>query len=158
LNILFAGPSNAEVNASFGIWAAKRIFENGGHFAPPFSTMGVFDGSELIAVIVFHNYSAEHGVIEISGAADTPRWLAKPVLWAMFSFPFLKLGCQMVTMRVDPEDRRLKRILTAYGFTNIRIPRLRGRDKDEILYMLTDDAWRSNGFHKELSDGQKERS
>lgn len=158
MNILFATSKEPEANQAFGQWAALRIFQNGGSFAPPFSTMGVFDGGNLIAVIVFHNYSSEHGVIEISGAADTPRWLTRQVLYQMFAFPFLMLGCQMITMRVDPADKRLRRILTAYGFDHITIPRLRGRDKDETLYMLTDDQWKANGFHERMTDGQEKRS
>lgn len=155
MDVLFATSREPEINEAFGTWAAQRIFAAGGSFAPPYSTMGVFDESTLIGVIVYHNYSADHGVIELSGAADTPRWLTRHVLFHMFAFPFLSLGCQMVTMRVDPADRRLRRILTAYGFDSITIPRLRGRDKDETLYTLTDDKWKANGFHERMTDGQK---
>lgn len=158
MNVLFATSHEQEVNNALGQWAALRIFESGGSFAPPFSTMGVFDNADLIAVIVFHNYSSDHGVIEISGAAETPRWLTRPVLYRMFAFAFITLGCQLVTMRVDPADKRLRRILTAYGFDTITLPRFRGRDKDETLYTLTDDKWIANGFHERMTDGQEKRA
>src|SRR5690606_2224075 len=79
------------------------------------------------------------GAIEVSGAADTPRWLTKKVLWEMFAYPFEHLGCQIVVMRVSTENTRLHRILTAYGFECYRIPRLRGRHEDELIFTLTDD-------------------
>lgn len=155
MNVLFATSCDGLLNDNLGQWAALRVFENGGSFGPPFSTMGVFEDEALVAVVVYHNYSREHGVIEISAAADTPRWLTRGVLLQLFKFPFEALGCQLVIMRVDPENKRLRRILTAYGFDHLTIPRMRGRDKDETLYMLTDDQWRANGFHERTNHGQK---
>lgn len=109
----------------------------------------------LVACIIYHNYSPANGVMEFSGAAVTPRWLTKPVLHEMFAYPFEQVGCQTVVARVSANDDRLGRMLPAYGFTSYRLPRLRGRDEDEILYVLHDDVWRANGFHKVLKYGKK---
>lgn len=119
--------------------------------------MGVLDGEKLVAGVVYHNWEPEHGVIEISGAASTPRWLTRPVLWQMFAYPFVGVGCQMLLMRVSQHNeqwngRGLPRLLKAYGFTRHTIPRLYGRHEDGHVFSLTDDAWRANGFHrKELA-------
>nr|DAF83398.1 MAG TPA: hypothetical protein [Caudoviricetes sp.]DAK00527.1 MAG TPA: hypothetical protein [Caudoviricetes sp.] len=115
--------------------------------------LGVADGAKLVAGVVYHNWEPEHGVIELSGAATTPRWLTRPVLWTMFSYPFAGIGCQMAVMRVSARNqqwngRGLPRLLKAYGFENHTIPRLYGRDEDGQIFTLTDDAWRANGFHK----------
>lgn len=119
--------------------------------------LGVADGDRLIGGVVFHNWEPEHGVIELSGAAVTPHWLTRPVLWQMFSYPFLGIACQLAVMRVSERNRQwngrgLPRLLTAYGFERHTIPRLYGRQEDGLLFTLTDDAWRTNGFHnKELA-------
>ena len=115
--------------------------------------MGVLDGEKLVAGMVYHNWEPEHGVIEISGAATTPRWLTRRVLWQMFAYPFAGIGCQMLVMRVSQRNeqwngRGLPRLLTAYGFDKHTIPRLYGRQESGHLFTLTDDAWRVNGFHK----------
>ena len=110
--------------------------------------MGVFDGT-LIAAVVFNNYHPESGVIEMHAAASTPRWLTRRVLWEMFNYVFNRMGCQMAVLRVSERNNRLLRILTAYGFEHTVIPRLRGRDEGERIFWLTEEAWRSNGFHKE---------
>lgn len=110
--------------------------------------MGVLDGTELVACMLFNNWQPEAGVIEIHGAGVTPRWLTKPVLKEMFDYPFRQLGCQNVIMRVSERDNRLLRMLTAYGFENVAIPRLRGRDEGERIFWLTDDAWNANKFNK----------
>lgn len=124
------------------IWGKPRDFPLG-------TGLAVLDGGGLAAGLVYYDYDKDAGVIQISGAAETPRWLTRPVLFEMFSYPFNQMECQAVVMRVDPDDKRLERILTAYRFEKHEIPRLRGRDKNECLFILTDDAWKANGFHKD---------
>lgn len=145
-----------------GPWVAARIEGCERGFGEPgykFKALAVSDGKDLVAGMVYHNWHPEAGVIEISGAASTARWLTRPVLWAMFSYPFDGIGAQMVVMNVSPENemfngRGLKRLLKAYGFKEHLIPRLKGREKDGILFTLTDDDWRANGFHKEHGVGK----
>lgn len=139
-----------------GEFASWRIFDRPDGFGPH-TSMGVFDGVTCVAAMIYHNYSRENGVVELSGAASTKRWLTKPVLWEMYNYPFNQLGCQIVVQRNSAEDKPLERMLTAYGFVGYRIPRLRGRDEDEIIFTLTEETWRSNGYH-EVRDGRKVRA
>ena len=135
-----------------GEWLCGKL---GTRLAEPYYCMGVFESGSLVAVMLYHNYSREAGVIEISGAAETARWLTKPVLHEMFAYPFDQLGCQNVVMRVSDKNTRLPRILTAYGFDSVHVPRIRGRDEGERVFWLTDEAWKANGFHREKADGEK---
>jgi len=115
-----------------------------------YTAMGVANASNtIIAVMLFHDYDADAGIIQISGASEDPRWLTRPVLREMFAFPFDEIGCQAVVMRVDPDDKRLDRILKAYGFQRFDLPRIRGRDKGEAIFLLFDDVWRSSKFNRE---------
>lgn len=153
MNTVWGGSANADANDALANWCAAHIGLPR-PFEPPYSTMGVFDGEKLIAVMLYNNWQPEAGVIEIHGAATDKRWLTKAVLWEMFSYPFQRAGAQLVVMRVSERNsmwngRGLPRLLKSYGFNDYRIPRLRGRGEDEILYTLTDDDWRANGFHKE---------
>lgn len=133
--------SALEVFASERIWGKRKEFGIG-------RAMAVAHKGQVIAALFYTNYDPDCGTIEISGAADTPRWLTRKVLWEMFRFPFIGLGCQAVFMRGDIENGHLHRILPAYGFKRYDIPRLRGRDKIESVYVLSDDDWKANGFHK----------
>lgn len=111
-------------------------------------TLGVVEGDRLVAGVVYHNWNPESAVIELSAASVSKRWLSRPVLEAMFKYPFEDIACQMVVLRVSENNRSMYRIATAYGFTPYPIPRLRGRDEAEIIFTLTDDAWRNSRFHK----------
>lgn len=147
--------TDARTNANLAAWVGQKLFGDKARGFGPCTTMAVFDEQELLGVMVFHNYESAAGIIEVSGAANDPRWLTRPVLRQMFAFPFDELGCQMVVMRVSETNARLMRILTAYGFQSYRIPRLRGRNEDEIVFTLTDDRWRNNGFHRRIvADGK----
>lgn len=109
------------------------------------------------AVVLFHNWDPGAGVVEITAASDSKRWLTRPVLLELFSYPFDRLGCQAVVARMAPE-RPLARMFTAYGFKRYDLPRLRGRNEGEAVLILGDDDWRSNGFHKEHGHGQERTS
>ena len=146
------------LNAALAGWVNGKLFGESGTGFGPCTTMGVFDGDHLLGVMVYHNYNSKAGVIEISGAAEHARWLTNAVLLEMFAYPFDQIGCQLVVMRVSEENRRLSRILTAYGFDRYKIPRLRGRHEDEIVFTLTDDRWRNNRFHRRVIDNGKELS
>lgn len=159
MNVLWAAADKPELNEALGNWCAAHIGLKRG-FERPYSTMGVFDGSELISVTLYNNFQREAGVIEFHGAATDKRWLNRETLWEMFSYPFMRLECQLVVTRNSERNemwngRGLHRMLMAYGFDHYRIPRLRGRDEAEIIWTLTDTAWSANGFHKEMHDGQR---
>ena len=131
-------------------FASTRIFGKPKPFGSG-TAMGVVDGAKVVSSVVFYDYDADAGVIQISAAADTPRWLTRQILKEMFGYPFNGLGCQAVVMRVDPDNTRLARILHAYGFTSHTVPHLRGKNKAECLFVLSSDDWRENGFHKEVA-------
>lgn len=152
MQIVWGGSGNADLNRALGGWCSAQIGLPR-PFEEPYTTMGVFDSEALVAVMLYNNYQPEAGVIEIHGAGITPRWLTRPVLEAMFEYPFGQLGCQLVVMRVSERNSRLRRMLTAYGFEHVTIPRLRGRDEGERIFWLTDDAWRANGFYKDYANG-----
>ena len=130
------------------IWGSPREM-------PLVTALAIADGATPIAGVVFTNYDDETQTLEISAASQSKRWLSRPILFEIYSYCFDQMGCQAVIQRNDPADKPLARMLTAYGFNRYDIPRLRGRNKGEAIFVLTDDAWRANGFHKENSDGQE---
>lgn len=154
MNMIWGSEREPDLNGYLWRWASMQLFGGLDGFGPC-TTMGVFAGPELIAVVVYHNMCRRSMVMELSAASLSPRWLTRPVLKEMFEYPFLQLGCQMVVLRVSEKDKRLARILTAYGFESYTIRRLRGRNEDEIVYTLTDDDWRNNRFQRKVIESGK---
>jgi RimJ/RimL family protein N-acetyltransferase len=122
-------------------------------FGSNFTAMGVDHDGTLIGGFVFTNWSPEAGTIEISYAGVDRRWLTRPVLHAAFTYVFDGIGCQMAVAQTPARLRHAVRIARAYGFKQVAIPRLYGRDQDGIISTLTAEDWRLNGFHKEHRHG-----
>jgi hypothetical protein len=131
------------LNQTFSLWASKKIFGDFTGFGPC-CTLGVFDGADLAAVVVYHNYQKSAGVVELSTASTTKRWLTRSVLSQMFESAFDGLMCQLVVIRV-PETSHMRPMLRSYGFRCYEIPNLRGRGQSEFLHTLTDNEWRDRG-------------
>lgn len=114
-----------------------------------YCSLGVLDDDRLVAGVLYHNHYPDAGVIELTAASISKRWLTRPVLKAIFALPFERFGCQLCVLRVSETNRSMLRIGRAYGFESYAIPRLRGRDEAEHILTLTDDDWRRSRFHKE---------
>lgn len=145
MQIVWGGVKDAEINAGIGEFVSRMVpgCERGfGKFA----SMGVVRGGELIAGVIYHNWSPETGAIEISAAASDPRWLTKETLRALFAYPFDGIGCQIVVARIAESNSRARRMWRAVGSIEYIIPRLRGRNEAEAIMVLTDDAWRNFGI------------
>jgi RimJ/RimL family protein N-acetyltransferase len=116
--------------------------------------IGVMDNDgALIAGLVYHNYDPDAEVIEISAAA-LPRqyWMTRETLYRMYAYPFLEVGCQMVVQRIEASDERQQRMMAAFDFMLIRVPRMLGRDKDGVLCLLTYEDWIANKFNRRLRE------
>jgi len=148
MEIVWGGASNPDDNFKMGAWCANQIWPGQGKTFDSFTTMGMIRKGNLVAVVVFHNWQPDNGVIEMSGASIDKRWLTRRTLHEMFSYCFDKAGCQLVVMRTSANSKVLNRIMKPYGFKSHRIPRLRGRHEDEIINTLTDDDWKNNKFEQ----------
>lgn len=110
--------------------------------------IGFVEDGTLIGGTVYTNWDPRAGVIELSTAATTPRWLSPRVLHAIFSYPFDEIGCQMVVLRVSERNTRMVKIAKRFGFEGYLIDRLRGRDEAEWVFTLTAEAWRDTKFER----------
>ncbi|MBK1870077.1 N-acetyltransferase [Taklimakanibacter albus] len=122
-------------------------------FGENFTAIGVDHEDELVGGFVFSHWSPDAGTIEISYAGTNRRWLTRPVLYAAFSYVFDGIACQMAIARTPASLQHAVRIVRAYGFKQVTIPRLFGPDQDGIVSTLTAEDWRKNGFHKENAHG-----
>ena len=147
MRLVWGGEANPIDNATIAQFVASHIpgcergFDN-------FTTLGLVDQERLVAGVVFHNYAPEAGVIELSSASVSRRWLTRPMLKGMFGYPFDQIGCQMVVLRVSERNAVMIEIAERFGFQAYRIPRLRGRAEAEIIFTLTDDDWRNHAVNR----------
>ena len=130
--------AHLKMDAAIGDWVAQRlpIVRDHRDFGP-FTTMGVFDdrGTRpvLIAGAVFHRFRTFD--MEITFAADTPRWATRGVIRAILDYPFNQVGCERVTTIVGRKNKRSRKLQKGLGFKEEGIVR-RGYDgrQDAVIY------------------------
>lgn len=142
--IVWAKPGSPECG-TIERFVSERIGDDGDGFGQC-AALGVVRDGRLIAGVVYHNWRPSAGVIEMSAAAEDRRWLQRPVLRAMFAYPFDEVGCQLVVARHRESATHLRRMWTAAGADEVVIPRLRGRDEGEAVATLTAETWKQGKF------------
>lgn len=125
---------------STGVWGEPDRLEN-------YCSMAVLENGNLIAGTVYHNWYPDEGVVELTSFSLSKRWLTKKVIRAMFSLPFACLGCQLVVLRVSERNTVMLNIARSFGFTEVYIARLRGRDHGEFIFSYTDDQWKASRYN-----------
>lgn len=135
-------------------WVAQRIPGCGSGFGNC-QALGVIHKGRLIAGVVFHNWNPEAQIIEVSGAADDPRWFTRSVINTALGYVFDRLGCQMLIARQRLDNDRAREPWLAIGGEERAIPRLYGREIDGSIITLTEEAWRQSKFCKESGHGRK---
>lgn len=146
MNIIWGDSRNPELRFQLSAFVERSIGGSGFGFGNS-TAMGIFDAQKFIAAVVFHNWEPRAGVIEMSAASVSKRWLTREVLQRMFDYVFDDAACQMVVLRVSERSKAMVRIARAYGFSEVRIPRLRGRDEAEFIFTYTDDDWQRSRFN-----------
>lgn len=132
-------------------WVAQRIPACGRGFGDC-RAFGVFRDEEVIAGVVFHNWSPEFGTIEMSAASESRRWLTRPILHKIFAYPF---GfCQMVFAQ-HSTDNPARRIWQRLGADEHLIPRLHGPDTVAAIATLTKEAWTAGPYYQGGQNGQR---
>ena len=117
------------------------------------SAIGVTDeNGELIAGFVYRWFSVPGShVMEMAIAALPGRqWLSRQTMAAMFQYPFLQCGAQMILIRPKPVLEKTLRMLAVLGFKFAAVERLYGRDEDAIFCTLTYERWMANKFNKQF--------
>lgn len=135
-------------------YVADRIPGCGRGFGPC-RAVGILKDGQFVGGYVYHNWSPENQVIEISGACENPRCLNLTILRELFTAPFRNMGAQLVMMRVHKKNKATRALLKRLGCHEYIIPRLRGRGRNdsEAILTLTDDDWFSSRFMKGMDDG-----
>lgn len=146
----FSQSHQPAANQAVGDFVSQRIWGEAGKFGPHCS-MGVTNRDSIVAGVIYHNYQADEGTIEVSCAGDGRRWMTRAIIRAAISMPFDKLGCQAVVARHSEDARHIRHIWRSLGAREFVVPRLRGKDAPaEAIAVLTDDDWLASRWVRQL--------
>lgn len=136
-------------------WVAERIphmrsripyFERGMVFGSP-AAMGVLDKEgRMIAGAVFHNYDPFVGNIEVSCAAESPRWGNRETFRELLRYPFTQLSCLRCSAVTPRSGTSTRRFLEGLGFRREGSARLGFGTENAIIYGLLAEEWDQGRF------------
>lgn len=135
-------PANNKVVGDFVSWVTFGQPE----MMTNYSSMAVVKDGDLIAGILFQEYYAGSGVIEISGASIDRAWVTKKVVHDIFALPFEVLGAHLVILKTAEDNMPVRNISKRYGLTEHYIPDLRGPGIGEYIYTMSKELWQSLPF------------
>jgi RimJ/RimL family protein N-acetyltransferase len=126
-------------------WTSKRL--DGISFDPATSLpVAVMHGDRIVCVVVYHQHRGS--VIEMSNAADTPRWATQGVIAQLLATPFVALNCRLTTAIVRSDNTRARKFDEGIGFRYLGTMPDAFEDCDAILYGLTRAQWLASRWHK----------
>lgn len=83
----------------------------------PAQAIGVLDrDGTLVAGVVYHAYDPDCQSIELSFAADTPKWLTRSLICELLSYPFDKLNLNRINAATPKSATDARRFIERFGF------------------------------------------
>lgn len=98
-------------------WVISHIPALRGSSFGPCSAIGV-EGSNggQLAGVVYHDYQPAFATIQLSIAAESPRWATKSIVTQILSYPFDQLAVRKVWAAVPHTNDRALRLIKGLGF------------------------------------------
>lgn len=100
-----------------GKWVASRIPHMLGDPFVKFVAVGIAIGNRPIAGVVFSEYHAVYKTMQLSMAADTPRWAQRGIIRGILNYPFEQQDINKLWTATPIENKRAIKFNQGVGFT-----------------------------------------
>lgn len=122
--------------------------------AGSYLSLGVVLDDKLIAGFVYSDWQPQFGTMEMSLAADSPRWATRRVIHELLAYPFIVRECQRVTVVTSQNNHKALRLAEGVGFVREAIvERAYGKDENAILLRLFREEWEAGKYGMRQSNG-----
>jgi RimJ/RimL family protein N-acetyltransferase len=112
-----------------------------------YQAVGVVDGNGVQAGFIFHDWLPEFGTIDMTLAAETPRWASRRIIRQILSYPFVTLDCQRITVVTSEQNKLALRLAEGVGFKReATIERAYGPNENAVLLRLFKEDWLSGKY------------
>lgn len=100
------------------------------------------EDEELLAAVVYENYTGEGGSIEAHIGSFSKRWLNRDFLYIIFDYPFNQLDCKQAFVRVKAKNEQSLNWCTSLGFKELVTIKDVFPDDDMIVLTMKRDECR----------------
>lgn len=144
-------------DAMVATWVAHHIAHVGDVDGfGPCAAIGVeSDDGQPLGGVVYSQYQPAFRSIEISCAATSRRWLTRPLVRGIMSYPFDQLHCQRVTAITPRRNKPSRSFLETFGFKREGLIRKGFGDDDAVIYGLLEKEWRASRWVQEKPEAHR---
>lgn len=83
----------------------------------PAQGIGVInEAGALIAGVIYSNYDPDFRTIELSFAADTPKWLSRPIICELLGYAFDTLNVNRLNAFTPKKNGPARKFIDKFGF------------------------------------------
>lgn len=126
-------------------WVAAQLPH--ASLTPPYRTMGIIRGTELVCGVVYSAWNGDS--LEISIAATDPRWATPDVVADILAVPFEQYGAKSIWATALRKNRRVRRLMEGVGFKLEGIRRRHwASGRDACIYGMTVTDWQKSKYHE----------
>lgn len=128
-------------------WVAMRV-PHVDRFGPCQAAVVERNG-ETAAVVLFHDWNPSAQTMQLSMAADTPRWATRPVVAALFHYAFVTGGANKLWTAVPHDARRVIRFNEGIGLRREAVLRHQfGHKQHAVIFSMLANEWRKSHWAK----------
>lgn len=137
-----------------GPWVCERT---GGEWVHGMdTTIGLADGDELIAGVVYSDWNGANIFMDVAGVPGK-RWLNREFLWMAFHYPFMQLRCKRVSGVVAADNLPARKFNEHLGFTLEAVLEDACPTGDLLVYRMRKADCRWLGLRRTPNHGQEEQ-
>lgn len=144
LKLLFAKPGDETFKLNLAQWVTSRLFMIRRLRPGDYEVIAVArvnpeeKTSEIVAGLLFHDYCemGDGGKVEISMAAEDPRWAMPGIIRALLYYPFVTLNCHVIVCTTNRTNKRTRKFLEGLGFIERGTVPNRPYADDTVIYCM----------------------
>lgn len=144
IKMIFAKEGDDTFKKLLAKWVSQRLFMNRVLRDGEYQVIGVmrtFPDERpplIIAGFLFHDkhIMGDKGKIEVSMAAEDPRWAQRGVIRAVLHYCFVQQNCHVVICMTNRTNKRTRKFLEGIGFTERGTIPNRPYADDTVIYAL----------------------
>lgn len=146
--LLFA--STPDESAAMEQWLVERIPNmEGGSFGPAVFA-GVVQRGALVAGVAFHEWRPGYDTLQLSMAAETPRWATRGVIAGLFRYAFVTAGAHKLWTATPASNTRAISFNLGIGMKQEAILRHHfGVKKHAVICSMLAPEWRRSKWFQE---------
>ena len=142
--------SDPSLTPIIGRWVRERTTSTGEiGFDGAYNAIGVVHKNEIVAGFIYHDWNPTYKTIQMTLAANTPRWGTRRIIEGLLHYPFVELGVQRITVLVNEKNHASLRLAEGVGFKREAVLEKAAGEYGNILVLrLFISEWLSGKFNR----------